>query len=79
MCAPVKKSNPMSESTIKNDKVLTVFFFFLFFFFLFRDWINNRKLNHNQLMEIPDLGPVVNLSSLNLWVLFSNRILTEES
>ena len=37
MCAPVKKSNPMSESTIKNDKVLTVFFFFLFFFFLFRD------------------------------------------
>ena len=30
-------------------------------------------------MEIPDLGPVVNLSSLNLWVLFSNRILTEES
>lgn len=26
----------------------------------------NRKLNHNQLMEIPDLGLVANLSSLNL-------------
>ncbi|XP_057370279.1 leucine-rich repeats and immunoglobulin-like domains protein 3 [Daphnia carinata] len=28
--------------------------------------LNEVKLNHNQMVEIPDLGPLVNLSSLNL-------------